>query len=287
MGQLMTRLKNLTEHPLFKRAIGTAIYGPIFIGLAYLGGLPFVIGVAALALIGVYEFYRMAAQRGYAPSFLWGAAATLAVILDAYFKSGLLLFVLITWGVGLLIWLRVRAAFKGSGAKEAANSNALLANAALTFAGVLYIGFSLSHAILLRELPLGRSLFFAAMLGTAAGDIGAYMIGTNFGRHLLVPRLSPKKTWEGALGGILVGLAVTAALMSWMGISLIHGVVLGLLVGAFDLFGDLGESWLKRLAGVKDSGAWISGQGGLLDVIDGFLFVVVVFYYYEVWIIGS
>lgn len=144
---------------------------------------------------------------------------------------------------------------------------------------------------------MGKECLFTLLLITWIGDSGAYIIGTKWGRRKLIPRISPKKSIEGAGGGLVFSL-LAALLTRWffviplaskwfnpLDLSITHYVVLGLLLGAVGQVGDLAESLLKRDANVKDSSRIIPGHGGLLDVIDSLLFTAPVMYYYTIYVI--
>lgn len=140
--------------------------------------------------------------------------------------------------------------------------------------GVLFIGWTLSHLILLRLLPAGQwyTLFLCAVVWV--GDSVAMYVGKSLGQHKMAPAISPGKTWEGAVGGV-VGSVCTAILSAgfWLPHLLLwQCVVLGLCIALAAQISDLGESMLKRYAGVKDSGGLIPGHGGILDRIDSLLF---------------
>ncbi|MFN2245436.1 MAG: phosphatidate cytidylyltransferase, partial [Anaerolineae bacterium] len=150
----------------------------------------------------------------------------------------------------------------------------------LTFAGAIYTGGLLSHVILLRSLDRGDALLAIVVFGTAACDSGAYLIGSRFGRTKFAPVLSPKKTWEGTIGGFVASVAIVV-LAAWLfNLQVLPAVGWGILLALAVIGGDLVESLIKRSVGAKDSGAWIPEQGGALDVIDGFMFAVAVSYYY-------
>ena len=142
-------------------------------------------------------------------------------------------------------------------------------------AGMALAGIpSLVPALYLALLLQARHPVFLLwiIMIVSAGDVGAYLIGKRYGRHLLAPRISPGKTWEGLAGGLL-GSAVMGTLATFMVLGgglgrLAAGAFLGLLAGLFGVAGDLGESFMKRRAGVKDSGHLLPGHGGLLDRLD-------------------
>lgn len=159
---------------------------------------------------------------------------------------------------------------------------------AITTFGVIYVGLALSTVASTRLLTGGEWLVLFLALVTWAADTGAYYAGTLWGKHLLAPTISPKKTVEGLLGGI--GLAVAAAFLAqiWFVPQLrpMDTVILGVVLTGAGLFGDLWESAIKRRAGVKDSGNILPGHGGMLDRIDSLLFTAPAFYYYVTWIRG-
>ena len=133
----------------------------------------------------------------------------------------------------------------------------------------------------------GRVLVLYMIVVVKFGDIGAFFVGSAWGRHKLFPRISPAKTWEGLCGG--VAASVAASLVFWtcfrgdfgvLALPLVHAVVLGVVLAVSGLVGDLVESMFKRAAGVKDSGASIRGMGGVLDVYDSLLLSAPVFYVY-------
>jgi phosphatidate cytidylyltransferase len=151
----------------------------------------------------------------------------------------------------------------------------------------LYVGVLASHFVLLREAPDGRDWLLFTVLTVWITDTGAYFVGRTLGRHRLAPAISPGKTIEGALGSAIAGFAAVFALDAIFGLGLDtqHRVILGLLLPAVTLFGDLAESALKRSLDIKDSGALVPGHGGVLDRLDSLLFAAPVVYWYLHWII--
>ena len=152
--------------------------------------------------------------------------------------------------------------------------------------GILYIGFTLGHFLRLRNQQDGALLVLFVLLVTWAGDAAAYYVGKTLGSRPLAPRLSPNKTVEGFLGGL-----VAAPLVAWTGhvwflpaVGPVDCLILGVVFTVLGLLGDLSESALKRYAGVKDSGALIPGHGGLLDRVDSLLLNAPVFYYYMAFV---
>jgi phosphatidate cytidylyltransferase len=128
----------------------------------------------------------------------------------------------------------------------------------------------------------GADLLLLVLVCVICTDVAAYYVGSNFGKHRMAPRLSPKKSWEGAAGGLLasVGVAVLANFWFFQRLPLGHAIAIGLILGVVAILGDLSESLVKRAAGVKDSSSLIPGHGGLLDRVDSLLFAGPVLYYY-------
>lgn len=271
-------LQRMIKSPLFVRGIGTLLYGVIFLWLVFTGGLALFLGVAIIAGIAAYEFYHLMSLGGHRPLYVVGIATALLFVCSAYWTAQILLPGLIVAVVASIVWLVVEhlreRATLGSPGRD------FLRDWLLTFAGAIYAGGLLSHVLLLRSLERGDALLAIVVFGTAACDSGAYLIGSKFGRHKFAPRISPKKTWEGTIGGFVASVGVVV-LASWLfGLQVLPAVGMGVLLAVSVIAGDLVESIIKRSVGAKDSGAWIPEQGGVLDVIDGFMFAVVVSYYY-------
>ena len=157
-----------------------------------------------------------------------------------------------------------------------------LRDGAMTLFGVLYLGLTLGTLSMTRLLPLGEWLVFFLLLVTWASDTGAYLVGTLYGRHRLAPTISPNKTVEGLVGG-LIGAIIVAYAARWWFLPELSGLdclVLATLLTITGLWGDLTESAMKRSVGLKDSGRMLPGHGGMLDRLDSLLFTAPVFYYY-------
>lgn len=151
-----------------------------------------------------------------------------------------------------------------------------------------YVIIPFGLLFILDDQPHGRALIILMCLVASAFDVGAYLLGRLIGRHQLCPVISPNKTWEGVVGGIL---AVVLMLMLWQ---IWHGqaayfsaeiVFLIFLISLFAVLGDLFESWLKRQVGLKDISQILPGHGGLLDRIDSILFMIWLFYFGKDWIV--
>jgi phosphatidate cytidylyltransferase len=162
---------------------------------------------------------------------------------------------------------------------------------AATVSGALYLGWIGAYFISLRNLPDGKWWILVVLPAVWLADTGAYFVGTRFGKHKIAPRLSPKKSWEGYLGGIPLAILGTAGLAALWGfaagpgssITPLRGALTGLVMGVFTILGDLGESMFKRQVGKKDSSNLLPGHGGAFDRIDSWLWAVAMGYYLIVW----
>ncbi|MFQ6059128.1 MAG: phosphatidate cytidylyltransferase [Anaerolineae bacterium] len=260
-----------------QRVLSALILVPL-VGLAvYAGGWWYFALVAGAALTGCYEFYRMVARDTHRPAPWPGMALAALLLLGARYPA---------WGVvraGLAA--AIMLAFGWQLFQPQARRS--LTDWALTLAGGLYVGWLAGHFISLRQLPRGLEWTALMFLATWANDTGAYFAGLSLGRRPFAPHISPHKTWEGSIGGWLTGVVATALIGSFVGLSLTHGVLLGLAIALAATLGDLAVSFIKRQVGVKDSSHLIPGHGGMLDRMDSLLFTVVVVYYYVVWIAGG
>lgn len=161
------------------------------------------------------------------------------------------------------------------------NSEAVY-NVSATFFGVIYVGWLFSFLVKLRLLEGGIGVVSYLLLVTKSGDIGAYIIGRNFGKHKLIPRLSPNKTVEGFIGAVVISLLIAVICYPLLSFTFYapHFILLGIVLGLLSQLGDLIESLIKRDCKVKDAGRLVPGLGGMLDIIDSLLFTAPVFYFY-------
>jgi len=167
------------------------------------------------------------------------------------------------------------------GAVRRDDREGITASMAITTFGLFWIGIPLVHAVLLRGLPdHGAALLIDVLVGTFACDTGAYAVGRLFGTHKLSPKLSPNKTIEGLIGGILIGMiGVWCAGLYQDWLSGVDALILGAAVASVAPIGDLFQSMIKRDLGIKDTGSLFGPHGGLLDRLDAVFFTVVVGYY--------
>ena len=261
------------------RRILTALVGaPILIGVIWAGFPWLTVLVAVAALLGLREFYQMVPDLG-APIFLpLGAIWTALFIVSGQLTDQWYDYAPhVVLGAGIVIalpWLLLDHNRKGA-----------LTTWAYAVGGPVYVGFLLAHALMLRQLDAGvdssRNWLLFALLVTFATDTGAFFTGRVVGRHLMVPSISPNKTWEGAIGGFMWAIAIALALGALLQLSvpLWQQALMGAAVGVVAQLGDLAESRLKRATGVKDAGSILPGHGGILDRLDSIVFTIPVVYY--------
>ena len=230
------------------------------------GGSIFTLGLFVLGCLCMHELYSMYARTH--PARLAGFLALAGLLLAAQH------------GGQFQILLVAVAALPILFAFTLLQPRPSVAGLAVTLLGIYWIGFALAHAVLLRGLPHGEGIVIDVLVGTFLGDTGAYLGGRMFGRRPLAPRISPNKTIEGLLAGMaftIAGVWLAGRYQDWLPGT--HALVLGLGVALVAPVGDLFESFVKREAGVKDSGGVFGAHGGALDRLDAVLFAAVVGYY--------
>jgi phosphatidate cytidylyltransferase len=252
----------------------------------------FLLLMLALAGFGLVEFYGMVEKRGLVCFREWGVfGGLLLMAATCAYLSGLLglkeapakandfetsLIILFVLG------LCVRQFF------APANGSGIVAISTTLF-GLMYVPWLLNFIQKINYFPRigGHGSYFVLyfVLVTKFSDTGAYLVGSLIGRHKMIPRISPGKTWEGFVGALAFSLGASVLFVRWAGdwlpgMTLGHALMLGLMLGAAAVVGDLIESLFKREAGVKDSGAFFPGIGGILDLLDSLLFNAPIMYLY-------
>lgn len=262
---------------LKKRIISSAlILTLVVIIIFYSPNWTFSLLASAMIGCGLWEFFNLAQKKGVFVYKYFGILTGMLVPAILYFQSGIegyfavepFFIVIACLFTFVLLFVR----------RE--NSQAL-SSISVTMFGLLYIAWFFSFFIKLKFLPQGALLVAFLILVTKTGDVGAYFVGRSIGKHSLIPRISPNKTVEGTIGGLIASVAT--ALISRLYLpnySFWHLLTLGLLLGILAQVGDLAESLIKRDCNVKDAGNNISGFGGMLDVIDSLLFTTPIFYFY-------
>ncbi len=244
----------------------------LYAAIRYLPAFTFAGIVAIAGGLALYEFYKLCLPQTYHPTTIGiGLFGSTALIFSPYEPSmalsSLLVAMLAIFSIPLILAVPLQDRLREN---------------ALAITGMLYIGLTLSFLVLTRLLPQGEWLIFFLLLVTWAGDTGAYYMGSLCGQRPLAPRISPKKTVEGLVGGLIAAMLI-AYLAHWWFMPEFSGLdclILAVIITLVGLWGDLAESTIKRSVGAKDSGGLLPGHGGMLDRLDSLLFSAPAFYYY-------
>jgi phosphatidate cytidylyltransferase len=253
-----------------QRVIVSVITIPLILAACYFGGLFFLLFVLAISLFSYYEFYMLVKKKNMHAQLITGMAGVTVFIINQYrfFIDVYSFLVLIVFLVTLIELFR--------------NRGSAIFNIGATLLGIFYVGLLLSAMIGLREFYSGMETLYTRggliIISVFASiwicDSAAYYIGTPFGKHKLFPRVSPKKSWEGAFSGfifaVLAFIAAKFIILDFLSLS--SAIAIGIIVGIVGQLGDLIESLLKRDAGVKDSSNLIPGHGGILDRFDSIIY---------------
>lgn len=262
---------------LAQRVASAAVLAPLILLVVAVGMPWYAVVVAMASAIANWELYLLLRRAGYLPLWPFGLALSLAFVLDPYLAPGQIapfaLALALTLSLGYLV---VQQRLEGS-----------LVAWALTWVPPLYAGFLLGFLVSLRLLPQGDRWVYLALGVTWATDIAAYFVGRTLGRRGFFVRVSPRKTVEGALGGVAAGMLCGGALAWFFGWDVLRFAAFGLLASVAAEFGDLAESLLKRQLRAKDASLLIPGHGGVLDRMDSLLFVGVFTYCWALWIGGA
>jgi phosphatidate cytidylyltransferase len=250
------------------RVIVGAVLALLALVVTIHGGPFFFVVALGVALIGINEFYRM--MRPYRPLVLAGFVGVALMAYVGWTHSPQALMGIVALALLLAFGL---AALPGP-------RPGVSVRLAITMLGLIYVGFGVGHLELIRRLGDGQGYALMVVFGAWAGDTVAYFTGRFFGSTPLAPRLSPKKTWEGFVGGFIgTVLMVVFIGLYYHAIGELHCLLIGVTIGVVAPIGDLFESLLKRDVEIKDAGRFFPGHGGLLDRFDGLLFAAVASYY--------
>ncbi|WP_027338727.1 phosphatidate cytidylyltransferase [Halonatronum saccharophilum] len=265
---------------LVKRVLSAVVGIPLLIIIFRIGGLAFLLLNMGVVYLGIGEYFKFTEGKGVNANRFLAILLGLILLLLTYLNSSLEVIYHFLFMAVLIVQLKQVLISK---------DDSPILTTAITIFGVLYVGGLFSYLLRLFNLQhqrqFGSILLWLPILATWANDTGAYFTGMNFGKRPLAPKISPKKTIEGSLGGLAAGLLVTTAIITYLGFDYWHGIILGVLIGVFGQLGDLCESIFKRDAQIKDSGDIIPGHGGILDRIDSLLFALPIAYYYIQFII--
>jgi phosphatidate cytidylyltransferase len=262
---------------LAKRLLTAAVAIPVVLAIIVYGGnLGFFFLVLTVVGVSLFEYF----------SFIYSRKVNIQII--AHTILGLILPVAFYFGYPdlvvpavafIIIFATAFALFRVTDPQRKAE------NLFTRLFGIFYVAFLLSYLIVLRKLPYGIQWVVLAVAINFGTDAGAYLMGRFLGRHPLYPVISPKKTVEGAIGGIVLCFALVIAAkfvlinkLSWADV-----LILGFVSSILAVLGDMAESLIKRGFKVKDAGGLLPGHGGFLDRIDSFVFSVPFIYYYAVY----
>ncbi len=261
----------------------TAIIGlPLLLGAIYFGGLPFLFLILGIVILGLREFYFLSQESGYPCYSGLGTLLGTLLVLSMFLNGVAFGQVMENQGTSAVLALFMavlilRSLWKGP-------EETSLSQWSVTFFGVFYVAWSLGHLLLIRDLrPQGQAVTLLLFILIWVEDVCAYWVGTRWGTHLIAERISPKKTWEGTIAGLLAAAVVAVLFQMTILRPQLNGpeaVLLGLVTGFLAFASDLGESLLKRSAGVKDSSLLLPGHGGILDRFDSFILTAPFFYYF-------
>jgi phosphatidate cytidylyltransferase len=268
------------------RVATAVVFVPLLVALAWVGGIPFLLFVVLLLALALREFHLLLEAKGLHPHWKTGMAAVLLAPVAVFqrFRTGRVE----EWHLGGLLTVLVVAVLLAELRRGAGRQ--AIANSAATLLAVLYVGWLGMHLVSLRELPwitgapYARGAAFAILPFVLVWicDTAAYAVGKVWGRRRLMPEVSPKKTAEGAWGGLVATVAAAFAARATFApfLTAADAAIVGFLVGVFGQLGDLVESLLKRDVATKNSSELIPGHGGVLDRFDSLFFAAPVVYYY-------
>jgi len=262
---------------LVKRIVSSTIIIAVVVGTLFIDWVCGLL-ITAFIIAGLYEFFTMLEKKGIQIYKYFGIGMGVVIPLSIIFrfeptKGWELLFIVLALFFLTLMQFRRR------------RNTGVIVDISTTIFGILYVSWFFSFLIKIRYLPGGIGLLSTVLLITKLGDIGAYLIGSRFGKIPLMPRISPKKSVEGAIGGLLFSIVGAVVSKVFLNFTYLHLMLMGISLGILGQLGDLSESLMKRDCQVKDSGDIFPGLGGVLDSIDSLLFVAPVFYFYIIVII--
>ena len=257
---------------MYIRIISALILLPILLYILINGGLPLFIGVSIVSIMGLKEFYNAFSVKEYNPLSKIGYILSIFVTVIFFFDFtniylGALVFVVFLFSCILIVLKKYN-----------------VMDLSITFMGIIYITYCLNHIILIKNTPNSKYIWLIFIIAWVS-DTAAYFSGYFFGKTKLIPQISPKKTVEGSIGGI-VGSTMACILFGFLfKESLINMVIIGVIGSVISQIGDLFASAIKRFLGIKDYGKLIPGHGGILDRFDSIFFTAPFVYYYVVFFV--
>lgn len=262
---------------LVQRTITGIIFLVIVVGAIAIGGVTFFILFELIIIGAMYEFYTLAEKKKFNPLKIYGIVIGTLVFAANYFFAnkwiGSEAFLIL---IPIIISVFIIELYR--------KSEYVFVNIAFTLLGVLYVAVPFSFAnyiVYTDEINYTSHLLLGFFFLTWSFDTLAYVFGVSFGKHRLFERISPKKSWEGFIGGTVSGIAVAYVIsIFFTELNFINWAVLSILISIFGTYGDLVESSFKRNIDEKDSGSILPGHGGILDRFDAVFFTLPLFYLY-------
>lgn len=264
------------------RFLSAGLALPVLLVVVLLDSVWLAGALSVVTVLGVFEYYRLfrssSIRHLLGPGLVWAVLLIANVYLIVSRRIESIWTIPLVLG-GLLLFFGVYVSITKSSRSIEGGVFAVL--------GPLYLGLTLSHALLLRELEQGSQWLILALACTFSTDSAAFFLGKAFGKHHMAPRISPGKTWEGAAAGLLAGVGVILLMDVLLGLpmSLWQAAILGTGASFAAQVGDLAESALKRYVGAKDAGRLIPGHGGILDRLDSIVLTLVLVYYGALWVV--
>lgn len=259
----------LINKMLLKRVLSSIVGILIFIGIIAWGNFPFFILISLITIVGLKEFNEITDHDNYTALLISSILFLIVSYLNLIYK--------IDFPVEYLFVLVLLIFFYDSYRKDDLKN--IILTTSYNLMAIIYIVFGLIYFIYLRNLDFKFALWIA-LAGTWLTDIGAYFVGKYYGKMKLAPKVSPNKTVEGAVGGIIFSFIFVVAITLYLGVFNGLWVFYAVILPFVAIVGDLFESAIKRAAGVKDSGKLIPGHGGILDRFDSLLFTIPFTYFY-------
>ena len=273
----------MSKSNLITRTITGLLYGLTLIASLVINYYIFYIFFFLVLVLGLKEFYELTEKKDIIPQKFLGFVMSIGLYVSSYiiYINEKMNYLTLNLVLALTFLIFVVELFR--------NKEISFVNIGITILGVIYVALPLSLLTFLAfdtnnqyNYHLTLSLFILVWLS----DVGGYLAGINFGKHKLLERISPKKTWEGIAGGLVLCILGSYILSQFFPIMNIYmWLVLGLVVYVSSVIGDLIESMLKRSANIKDSGNILPGHGGILDRFDSVLFVIPIVYIFKFFIL--
>jgi phosphatidate cytidylyltransferase len=259
-----------------QRVLVILVLLPLGLGAIYIGGSVFALLIALILGLAAYEYVALFKTAGYQPAVFIAIIGVVTLAISQHFSRMFVMETVFTLSVMLAMIYHLLE--YENGRDQAA------ADFAVTTSAIVYIGFGV-FLTAVRDLPEGMWWLLVVLFSIWLADVAAYLVGVSYGRHKMTTRLSPKKSWEGYLAGIVfstLAMILVTQLLQSLGagsaVTPLRAGILAAVISILCIFGDLGESMIKRQAGVKDSGSLLPGHGGIFDRIDSWLWAGMIGY---------